>query len=464
MTSAVTKRHLRCSALLTFKGWIEPAYITLDGKGLILSISEKSPPESGSFEKINGFVIPGFQNAHSHAFQYAMGGLAEHLPKNAASDDFWSWRDAMYGLAGKVTPQHVEAIAAMLYAEMLRFGYTAVAEFHYLHHDQEGRVHKNAAEMGQRLMSAANRVGIHLTLVPVLYRQGSFNQKASPGQRRFLMQSLDDYLNLVAETRLVAKGREDVLVGFGAHSLRAADAEEIKQLFQSAEDGPAHIHIAEQTKEVDDCVKHLGKRPVAWLLENTVPSNRLNLVHATHVNQDELKGMVAGNVNLIVCPSTEGNLGDGFFPLRDFVELGGEFAIGSDSHIGLNPLEELRWFDYGQRLKLEKRNVMCRQGGDDSGQLIHDMTWRRGRMAMGLPSDDFFAVGQAFDGVALDPEHPMLCSKPPGRRLAALIYGGDPTCFLGTIRRGKWLVEKQRHHEFDRLKTAFVKTLSDLSR
>lgn len=457
-------KHLRCSGLLTSKGWVEPAYVTLDDDGLVVSVSAKKPAAPATWDKVNGFVVPGFQNAHSHAFQYAMGGMAEHLPKDQASDDFWSWREAMYRLAGKVTPDHVERVASMLYAEMLRFGYTAVAEFHYLHHDAEGRPYKHAAEMGQRLMAAAEAVGIHLTLVPVLYRQGGFNQKASAGQRRFLSQSLDAYLELLAATRAAAKGKDDVVVGFGAHSLRAADAEEIKQLFGSAEAGPIHVHIAEQQREVDDCVRHLGRRPVAWLLENVKPSSRLSLVHATHVDAAELQGMVAGNVNLVVCPSTEGNLGDGFFPLREFVEMGGEFAIGSDSHIGLNPLEELRWFDYGQRLKLEKRNVLCRNGGDDSGQVIHDLAWRRGRLAMGLPADDYFAPGQPFDGVALDPEHPMLCSRPPERRLSALIYGGDPTCFLGTIRRGVWVVEKQRHRHFDGLKQAYVKTLSDLSR
>ncbi len=457
-------KQLRCSALLTAAGWIEPAYVTLDDDGLVVSVSPVKPTGPGTWDKVNGFVIPGFQNAHSHAFQYAMGGLAEHLPKGAASDDFWSWRDTMYRLAGKVTPDHVEAIAGMLFAEMLRFGYTAVAEFHYLHHDPEGRPYKNTTEIGQRLMAAAETAGIHLTLVPVLYRQGGFSQKASPQQRRFVTQSLDEYLALLADTRAAAKGRSDLVVGFGAHSLRAAQAEEIKQLLQSAETGPAHIHIAEQKKEVDDCIRLLGRRPVTWLLENVDPSNRLSLVHATHVDASELKGMITGNVNLVVCPSTEGNLGDGFFPLREFIELGGEFAIGSDSHIGLNPLEELRWFDYGQRLKLEKRNVLCRVEGDDSGRIIHDMAWRRGRMAMGLPADDYFAPGQPFDGVALDPEHPILCSRPPERRLSALIYGGDPTCFLGTLRRGEWLVEKQKHRNFDKVKASFVKTLSDLSR
>lgn len=456
-------KHLRCSGLLTAQGWIEPAYVTLDDHGLILTI-EDTKPKGGTWEQVNGWVIPGFQNAHSHAFQYAMGGHAEHLAPDQASDDFWSWRDAMYRLAGKVTPEHVEAIAAMLYAEMLRFGYTAVTEFHYLHHDIDGRPHKQVAEIGQRLMAAAAAAGIHLTLVPVLYRQGGFGQKASPGQRRFLSDSLDKFHELLAMTRKAAQGSLDVIVGFGAHSLRAAEVDEINALFSSAETGPIHVHIAEQQKEVDDCLRHLGQRPVAWLLENVHASNRLSLVHATHLDATEVKALAKSGANVVACPSTEGNLGDGFFPLRDFVALGGEFAIGSDSHIGLNPLEELRWFDYGQRLKLEKRNIMCRSGGDDSGQIIHDMTWRRGRLAMGLPADDYFAPGQPFDGVALDPEHPILCSRPPERRLSALIYGGDPTCFLGTIRRGRWLVERHKHHQFDALKAAFVKTLSDLSR
>ena len=317
------ERWFRCQGLLRRGGWLEPAYVAVDAQGRILQVVDAAPAADIHVEEIPGYAIPGFQNAHSHAFQYAMAGLAEHLPAQAARDDFWSWRQAMYGLAQRVSPDEVEAIASMLYSEMLRCGYTAVTEFHYLHHDVSGAPYKNPAEMGARLMAAAARAGIHLTLVPVLYRQGGFGRPAMPAQRRFLADGLDSYARLLEATHAAAARQSGTLVGVGVHSLRAVPPDEVRALLGQPFTGPAHLHVAEQSQEVKDCVAHLGQRPVAWLLANLPLDQRFNLVHATHLDADEVQQLAATDATVVLCPSTEGNLGDGFYPLQDYLAPAG---------------------------------------------------------------------------------------------------------------------------------------------
>lgn len=453
-------RTIRVTALLTNDGWLEPAYVSLKDDGTIESMSSHRPTDVSALEEIHGYAIPGFQNAHSHAFQYAMAGLAEHLPKGAETDDFWSWRDAMYRLAGKLTPDHVQIIATMLYTEMLRHGITSVAEFHYIHHDEEGRPYANHAEMGERLMIAAAVTGIHLTLVPIFYQRGGFTQQASPSQMRFLSRTSSDYLELVEATRKAAKSYKDVIVGVGIHSLRAVAPEDVLTVLKSNFEGPAHLHVAEQRREVEECVAHLGKRPVAWLLDNVPLDQCFNLVHATHMDEDETTRLAKSGATVVVCPSTEGNLGDGFFPFAAYRAAGGRYAIGTDSHIGISPLEELRWLDYSQRLRSEKRNVVCRVGGEDSGRLLFDDAWQGGRLSMGHEGGTYFAVGQPFDAVILDADHPVIHARPPERRLASLIYAGDSSCFLGSMRRGRWLI-KNGKIEGD-VRTPFLNALAEL--
>lgn len=443
--SAKGDRTLRVSALLTRQGWLEPAYVSLNADGTVRALAAAKPKDGVPMDEIKGIAIPGFQNAHSHAFQYAMAGLAEHLPAGAEADDFWSWREAMYRLAGKVSPDQVQAIATMLYTEMLKRGVTAVVEFHYLHHDPEGRSYKNPAEMGERLMAAAEAAGIHLTLIPIFYQRGGFAQRPSSAQARFLSRQGSDYLNLLDATRASAKRFADVTVGVGVHSLRAVAPEDVLALFSAPFSGPAHLHVAEQRREVEECIAHLKARPVDWLLDNLSLDARFSLVHATHMTASETTRLAASGATVVVCPSTEGNLGDGFFPFAAYKDAGGRYAIGTDSHIGLSPLEELRWLDYGQRLRSERRNVLCKRAGDDSGRILFEDAWLGGRAAMGAaPCDEYFEVGQPFDAVVLDPEHPVLYGRPPERRLAALLYAGDPSCFVGTLRRGAWLIRGGR--------------------
>jgi len=438
--------------VLTESGWLEPAWLTLDERGCLLAITTEKPQQVD--EQVRGYAIPGFHNAHSHAFQYGMAGLAEHL--SGAADDFWSWREAMYGLALTVDPEAVEAIAAMVYSEMLRHGYTAVAEFHYLHHAPDGTPYDNPAEMGERLVAAAQRTGIQLTLVPVFYQTGDFGKPASPRQRRFLSRSTEDWAKLIDASARAVAGVERARLGIGVHSLRAARGEDVIDVFHAApSDAPRHLHIAEQRAEVDACLAHLGCRPVDWLLDHLDIGARDNLVHATHLSAGECSRLAASGAGTVLCPSTEGNLGDGFFPLRDYLDQGGSWAIGSDSQIGLSPMEELRWIDYGQRLRLERRNILCLEPGQDSGNLAFAQSLVGGRRATGGDAAAYFPLGAPFDAVVLDTAWPQFAACPPKRRLATLIYAADASALLGTLTAGRWVVKHGVHHRQDSLRRGY---------
>ncbi|CAM2009023.1 formimidoylglutamate deiminase [Acanthopleuribacter pedis] len=443
--------------------WIAPAYVTVDAAGTITAVGSEAPDDGTPVEHHRGLVLPGFQNAHSHAFQYAMAGLAEFATR--PDDDFWSWRTAMYDLALRVGPEQLEAIATMLYAEMVRHGYTAVAEFHYLHHDVDGRPYAEPALLSHCLMRAAARAGIHLTLVPMFYRLGGFDQPATAQQRRFLSPDTDAYLDLLAAVHKTAASFAHVTVGAGVHSLRAASRADIQFLLGEADlRGPLHLHIAEQTGEVAACEARWGQRPVAWLLDHVAVDARFHLVHATHVTEAEWRGMVKAGANAVICPSTEGNLGDGFFPIDDYHAAGGAWCIGTDSHVGLSPLEELRWLDYGRRLQRRRRNVMCPDVGADGGVEMVDRAFHGGRAAMGAAAQKgYFAVGTPFDAVLVDSDHPLLAVCEPDRLIATLIYAGDVTFIRTLFQAGTVRVENGRHREADAIRAAFSSALRALN-
>ena len=307
--------------LLQNEGWLRNAYVSIDETGLITAISQEY---DGEFETLPVYAIPGFQNAHSHAFQYAMAGLAEIHSTEQTPDDFWSWRDSMYRLALSISPDQVEVIARQLYAEMLRHGYTNVAEFHYVHHDQNGVTYSNLSEMGERLIAAAKSVGIGITLVPIFYQKGGFGKDPSEAQRRFISQTSDDYYRLLEASQASCSLYEHANTAVGIHSMRGVDPNTILEVARSGpQQLPFHIHISEQLKEIEDYLAYLNKRPVEWMLDELDLSDRFHLVHATHLSESETKRLAASSANVVLCPSTEGNLGDGIFPLRSFQELGG---------------------------------------------------------------------------------------------------------------------------------------------
>lgn len=446
--------------LLTEDGWIANAVVSLDASGNILSISESEKP-AGEF--INGYVLPGFQNAHSHAFQYAMAGLAELHTDTELADDFWSWRNAMYGLALTLSPEQMEAVATMLYSEMARHGYTAVAEFHYLHHDKDGKPYANLAEMGSRLIAAAKTAGIRITLVPMFYQQGGFGQEPVERQKRFISSTIADYYKLLESSEVAAKAYDNANVGIGIHSLRAVKPEDVIAVCNSLDGSrPFHIHVSEQLREIEDCVTFHSKRPVQWLLDNCKLDDNYHLVHATHLDDSEVKGIAQSGANVVLCPSTEGNLGDGLFRFEDYKNYNGNWSIGTDSHVGLNPLEELRILDYGQRLVSHKRTTFVQAGRGNSGFNALKMAWQSGRKAMGASSDQFFAIGQPFDAVVLKASSPLVATASLQNLCNTFVYTADVSDIAGTIVSGKWVSKNDEYEKREEIVNNFVSVLTEL--
>ncbi|NNE66328.1 MAG: formimidoylglutamate deiminase, partial [Pyrinomonadaceae bacterium] len=411
---------MKFKAILQKDGWHENVEIRTDDAGVIVSIDDADG--SGT-----NLALPGFRNAHSHAFQYAMAGIAEnHKDPN---DDFWSWREAMYKLALSLDPDQMESIAALLYSEMLRNGYTHVAEFHYLHHDKNGARYDDPAEMAKRLIRAAETVGINLTIVPVYYRTGGFEREASESQKRFIFEDVDEYLDLLAAVNHACDASSRARIGCGVHSLRAAPIEDVAAIAESSPgDMPFHIHIAEQLKEVDECVAFHGKRPVELLLDSVEIGPRFNLVHSTYMNESELNRVADSRANVVICPTTEGNLGDGIFSLKHFRAKKGSWSIGSDSHIGIDPLEEIRLLDYGQRLVSRSRNTF----GENGSHYAIETAFDAGQSGMGEASTDYFEVGGPLNACIVEPLHPLHILVSNEHLLNSLVYTSGTTWVSGS--------------------------------
>lgn len=458
-------RWLRFKGLLQRDGWLSPAFVQIDAQGNLAQLSTEPP--LGAVEVIDGYAVPGFQNCHSHSFQYAMAGLAEHLGPDQSMDDFWSWREAMYDLALKVNPEDAEAIATQVYAEMLARGYTSVVEFHYLHKDPSGNAYDNPSEMAERHIVAALRTGIRLTIVPIYYKQGDFGLAASMKQRRFLSSSPDDYFSLCDSIKSsIRKAQanipERIRFGQGVHSLRAASSADIKTIVGNRDSNtPFHMHVAEQAKEVNACYHFLKKRPVEWLLENTPLDSDFSLVHCTHMTTAEIAGLAKSKAIAVICPSTEGNLGDGFFHFESYLRQKGNWAIGTDSHIGLSPMEELRWLDYGQRLRSQKRNSICFAPNEDSGTKLFHESLEFGRLSGGHRTAEYFALGKPFDAAVFD--SPLLHASSLPRLLSTLVFSCDSSSISHVFVAGKSLVERGRHQQETAIRSEFLSALSRLA-
>lgn len=446
-------KNYRFKALLQNHGWIENASVSLDENGKIVSISQS---ENGG-EFIDGYAIPAFQNAHSHAFQYAMAGIAEN--HFASADDFWSWREAMYSLALNLNPEQIKTIAAMLYEEMLRHGYSNVAEFHYVHHDKNGEPYANLAETGEALIEAAKETGIKITLIPIFYQKGGFGVEPNVKQRRFISKTFDDYAKLFEASDRACKLYENANIAVGIHSMRGVFHQNILRAVNELPNNiPFHIHVSEQLKEIEDCVNFLGKRPVEWLLENADLNSRFHLVHATHLTENETENLAKSGANVVLCPTTEGNLGDGIFPLRNYQNHGGNWSIGTDSHVSLNPLEELRLLDYGQRLTTHKRNTFTDEKTSDSGLFAITKATIAGRRAMNNFENEFFAVGKSFDACMINANEPLLANVKPENLASTIVYATDASAFYGTFVNGK-LIRKDENYL--RIKEKFVEMMKN---
>ena len=448
------------------EGWAESVLFELDDSGSLLSVTPGQAAPAGA-ETARGPVLPGMPNLHSHAFQRSLAGLAEHVQSGGGKDDsFWTWREVMYRFVAALTPAQVEAIAAQLYVEMLKAGYTAVGEFHYLHHGPDGRPYDDIAEMSRRTLAAATATGIGITQLPVLYGYGGFGvQKAGEGQRRFLNDP-SRLLRIVETLRKSHEGDPQVRVGVAPHSLRAVTPETLDEVTKglAALDAtaPIHIHIAEQVKEVDDCLAWCGRRPVEQLFETAAPDKRWCLVHATHMTEAETSLLAASGAVAGLCPTTEANLGDGLFPAEPYLAAGGRWGIGSDSHISVSPLEELRWFEYGQRLAWRRRNVLAGEGAKASlGLRLYGEALAGGAQALGRPIGAL-AVGKRADLLVLDPEHPEVAAMPRERLLDAVVFAGNRNPVRDVMVGGEWVVTEGRHWKEEAVQAGYLETVKAL--
>ena len=450
----MTEFHL--DRALTCEGWSRHVTIRTgpDGRIETLDADQACPP--GAIRL--GTVVPGLANLHSHAFQRGMAGLSER--RGTGEDSFWSWRTLMYAFNDRLTPDHVEAIAALAYAEMLESGFTSVGEFHYLHHAPDGTAYDDPAEIAGRIAAAAQDTGIAVTLLPVFYAHAGFGGAVPDhGQRRFI-HDLDGYARLHEAARSHLAGLDHAVLGLAPHSLRAATAQEISAILPLVENGPIHIHIAEQVREVEDCQAATGARPVRHLLETQPVDERWCLVHATHMDAAEIRDLAASGAVAGLCPLTEANLGDGLFPAIDYLAAGGRIGIGSDSHIRIDLAEELRLLEYGQRLTRRARNCLAAPGAH-TGRSLFDAALAGGAQALAQPAAGL-AIGQRADFVELDAEDPVLAGREGDAILDSWLFCGDGRqvrrVFVGAVER----VREGRVPEREAINRGFRKALADL--
>lgn len=445
------------SALLP-SGWARHVRLEIDANGLFTAITPDASAEGA--ERASGPVLAGMPNLHSHAFQRAMAGLAEVAGN--PNDSFWTWRDLMYRLVGRLSPEQVGIIARQLYIEMLKAGYTGVAEFHYVHHDVDGNPYANPAELALRVSQAATDAGIGLTLLPVLYSHAGFGGQApNDGQRRFI-NSTENYLKLIDGLRALLATKPQQSLGLCFHSLRAVTPHQIAEVLDADTTGcPVHIHIAEQQKEVDDCLAWSGRRPLQWLYENVAVDERWCLVHATHAEPDEVTAMARSGAVAGLCLTTEANLGDGIFPAVDYLAQHGRFGIGSDSHVSLSVVEELRWLEYGQRLRDQRRNRLYGQDQPMVGRTLFDAALAGGAQALGQPTGGL-AVGKRADLLVLDGGDPYLQTARGDAILNRWLFAGGDRQVRDVMVGGQWRVRNGKHALEEQSSRAFAGVLREL--
>ena len=387
-------------------------------------------------------LLPGIANLHSHAFQRAMAGMAERRG-DSDQDSFWTWRETMYRFAGRFDPDTLRAVATQLYVEMLEAGYTSVCEFHYLHHAPDGRPYDDPAAMSRALIDAARETGIRLTLLPVLYMTGGFDGRALGERQQRFGHDIDGYLRLLETLRV--EQNDTLRVGCALHSLRAVPHDAMAAVLAALpSDSRIHIHIAEQTGEVDDCVAVRGVRPVQWLLDHADVDARWTLVHATHLDDAEVAGTARSGATVAICPTTEANLGDGLFRLRDYLDAGGAWGIGSDSHISVSPVEELRWLEYGQRLATRRRNIAASPQVRSVGETLLGGVLASAAASTGHTTDSV-RDGQPADAFSLSMGSPVMAGADDGDAIDRWMFSGNRPLVDRVWGGGRCVVEGGRH-------------------
>lgn len=451
---------LFASDALLPSGWAKDVLLTWNSSGQLTLVQPGSKPD-GTVQTVRGPVIPGMPNLHSHAFQRAFGGLTEYRGQNldGQQDSFWSWRTLMYRFANRTTPEQLESIATWLYIELLEAGYTSVCEFHYLHHDLDGNPYADDATLARCLLRAARKTGIGLTLLPVLYQASNFGSAPpSEGQRRFI-RGTDNMIGLLTQLKPSCDSH-NARLGLALHSLRAVPPEALREALSGLDEldatSPIHIHIAEQTGEVDACLRWSGQRPVEWLLNHADVNARWCLVHATHMNDMECRRAARSGAVAGICPSTEANLGDGIFDMPRWLSDTGAWGVGSDSHVTVNVAEELLLLEYSQRLQLRQRNVLASSHHPQVATAMTVQAVQGGAQAAGRTIAGL-AVGQQADVVALDPQHLALAGLAAPQMLSAHVFASHRTSALSDVWvAGKRVVQAGRHPLHDEARQRFV--------
>ena len=472
-------------------GWGEKVRINVDS-GALRDVAEECV--RGGAEYLGRYILPGMPNLHSHAFQRAMAGLAER--RGNPEDSFWTWRETMYAFAGRIGPDDLRAIATQLYVEMLKAGYTQVCEFHYLHHQPDGKPYADPATMSLALIEAARDAGIGLTLLPTLYMTGGFDGRPlSERQRRFGF-DIEGYLRLLEQLR---KMEDSTLrVGVALHSLRAVPEEAmravvdwidhepagssihgasssrhpvsssaaardaIQGIAKAQQPRPIHIHIAEQIGEVQDCLALRNARPVKWLLDHASVDARWCLVHATHMTSEETRQLAETGAVAGLCPTTEANLGDGLFPLRAYLDAGGVIGIGSDSQISVSPVEELRWLEYGQRLATRHRNIAVSESSNSVGETLWGDALYGGAQAAGVDIGTIESGAARADLIVLDHDAPLLAARDVENVLDTFLFAGNANLVRHVMVNGDWVVRDFRHRDEDRIAARYRDVVTQL--
>jgi formimidoylglutamate deiminase len=449
------------SALLT-DGWANSVQIEIDDVGNIASITRDIDYIVG--ERVNS-LIPAIPNIHSHAHQRAMSGLGERAGQSTdtAADSFWTWRKTMYHYLERIEPDDLFHISSQLYLEMLKSGYSCVGEFQYLHHDRAGQAYSNRAEMSLQCLEAARQVGLGFTALPVLYRYGGFGSTDPlDGQKRFINDA-GGFVEIVESLQKATLSDANASVGIAPHSLRATSQTLLQEVIDGCEDLAAiHIHIAEQTKEVDDCIAWSGKRPVEWLFDNFEVDRQWCLIHATHMTSDETIAMAKSGCVAGLCPTTEANLGDGFFNTVEYLEQQGNWAIGSDSHISIDPVEELRWLEYGMRLSTNRRNVLTSPETTNCGRFLIDGALRGGEQACGRKTGRIEA-GYRADFIVLYDEHPRLYGRNGDDLIDSWIFSGNVNLVRDVYIGGNRVITDGHHANEEAIAGNYRATLDRLA-
>jgi formiminoglutamate deiminase len=425
--------------------------------GTIRSVTEGAKGEGT--ERIAGIAIPGVPNLHCHAFQRGMAGRAER--RGSGTDSFWTWREVMYRFLDRLSPDDVQAITAFAYMQILEAGFTTVGEFHYLHHNIDGRPYADLGEMAARIATASAETRIGLTLLPSFYAYGGFGgTPPTMPQRRFLNDP-DRFLRLVERTREITAGLPDAQVGIAPHSLRAVTPEALRIVCQATHDGPIHIHAAEQKNEVAESLAALGRRPVEWLLDNADVNSRWCLVHATHATEAEIRALAMSGAVVGLCPITEASLGDGVFDGADYLAAGGRFGVGTDSNIQIDAAAELRQLEYEQRLARGARNVMTMQEGESTGRRLFASALAGGAQALRQPIGSL-AAGLRADIVVLDESHPDLASRYGDEWLDAWTFVAGRTAVKTVLVGGEIVVEAGRHRMWPAIEERYKVVIANL--